>query len=114
MSRKGRSLICSILTREDLESFVTAYKIPPEIAPSLPGPNDSAVCLRETIVVYTLSFSLCGVHYSLSFFKMDLLNHYGIHFSQLHPLAFMRIVHFELFCAAFAGEPSLSLFCRFY
>ncbi|KAJ0718881.1 hypothetical protein HanPSC8_Chr08g0323481 [Helianthus annuus] len=114
MSRKGRSLICSILTREDLESFVTAYKIPPEIAPSLPGPNDSAICLREMIVVYTLSFSLCGVHYSLSFFKMDLLNHYGIHFSQLHPLAFMRIVHFELFCAAFAGESSLSLFCRFY
>ncbi|KAJ0694499.1 hypothetical protein HanPI659440_Chr15g0609491 [Helianthus annuus] len=44
---------------------------------------------------------------------MDLLKHYGIHFSQLHPLAFMGIVHFELSFAAFAGEPSLSLFCRF-
>ncbi|KAJ0434405.1 hypothetical protein HanOQP8_Chr17g0667051 [Helianthus annuus] len=26
----------------------------------------------------------------------------------------MRIVHFELSCAAFAGEPSLPLFRRFY
>ncbi|KAF5783625.1 hypothetical protein HanXRQr2_Chr11g0510131 [Helianthus annuus] len=45
---------------------------------------------------------------------MDLLKHYGIHFSQLHPLAFMRIVHFELSCVAFVGEPSLSFFHRFY
>ncbi|MFS7956053.1 hypothetical protein Hanom_Chr07g00650031 [Helianthus anomalus] len=45
---------------------------------------------------------------------MDLLKHYGIHFSKLHHLAFMRIVHFELSCFAFADEPSLSLFRRFY
>ncbi|KAJ0438486.1 hypothetical protein HanHA300_Chr16g0614581 [Helianthus annuus] len=45
---------------------------------------------------------------------MAFLKHYGIRFSQLNPLAFLRIVHFELSCAAFAGEPSLSLFRRFY
>ncbi|MFS7920073.1 hypothetical protein Hanom_Chr03g00219991 [Helianthus anomalus] len=31
-------------------------------------------------------------------------------FSQLHPLAFMRIVHFELSCVAFYDEPSIPLF----
>ncbi|KAF5803060.1 hypothetical protein HanRHA438_Chr06g0276001 [Helianthus annuus] len=45
---------------------------------------------------------------------MSFLKHYGIHFSQLHPLAFLRIVHFELSCASFAGEPSVPLFRRFY
>ncbi|KAJ0807901.1 hypothetical protein HanLR1_Chr00c0961g0785821 [Helianthus annuus] len=44
---------------------------------------------------------------------MALLKHNGIHFSQLHPLSFMRIVQFELSCAAFAGEPSFSQFCQF-
>ncbi|MFS8027746.1 hypothetical protein Hanom_Chr16g01502341 [Helianthus anomalus] len=45
---------------------------------------------------------------------MSLLKHYGIHFSQLHPLAFLRIVHFVFSCAALAGEPSVPLFRRFY
>ncbi|KAM0031717.1 hypothetical protein Hdeb2414_s0017g00512151 [Helianthus debilis subsp. tardiflorus] len=45
---------------------------------------------------------------------MALLQHYGIHFSQLQPLAFLRIVHFELSYAAFVGEPSLPLFHQLY
>ncbi|KAJ0620663.1 hypothetical protein HanRHA438_Chr01g0000041 [Helianthus annuus] len=114
MSKKGRSLIRSILTKEDLESFVATYTIPSEFSPSLPGPDDLADCTPERIVVYTLSFSFCGVHYPLSQFKMALLKHYGIHFSQLHPLAFMRIVHFELSCAAFASELSFSVFRMLY
>ncbi|KAJ0436455.1 hypothetical protein HanHA300_Chr16g0591011 [Helianthus annuus] len=91
MSRTGRSLIRSILTKEDLESFVATYQIPSEFSPCLPGPDDPAQCTLERIVLYTLSFSFCGVRYPLSPFKMALLKHYGIHFSQLHPLAFMRI-----------------------
>ncbi|MFS7948331.1 hypothetical protein Hanom_Chr06g00558731 [Helianthus anomalus] len=45
---------------------------------------------------------------------MSLLKHYGIHFSQLHPLAFLWIIHFELSCSAFTGEPSVPLFWRCY
>ncbi|KAJ0785160.1 hypothetical protein HanOQP8_Chr02g0039831 [Helianthus annuus] len=45
---------------------------------------------------------------------MALLRHYGIYFSQLHPLAFMRIVHFELLRAVVSGELSISLFSMFY
>ncbi|MFS7907203.1 hypothetical protein Hanom_Chr01g00068541 [Helianthus anomalus] len=114
MSRKRRSLICSILTKEDLESFVSIYKIASKFSPSLHGLNDPANCTLERIVVYTLSFSFCDVLYPLSPFKMALLKHYGIHFSELHPLAFMRIVQFELSCAAFAGKPSFFLSRRFY
>ncbi|KAJ0694829.1 hypothetical protein HanPI659440_Chr15g0613251 [Helianthus annuus] len=114
MSRKGRALILSIVTQEELESFVTSYRIPSNLLPSLPGPNDPVTYSSERIVIYTLSFSFSGVRYPLSLFKINLLKHYGIHFSQLHPLAFLRIVHFELSCAAFYGVTSVPLFRRFY
>ncbi|KAJ0858225.1 hypothetical protein HanRHA438_Chr13g0598751 [Helianthus annuus] len=66
------------------------------------------------IPIYTLAFSSCGVRYPLSPFKVALLCHFGVHFSQIHPLGFMRVVHFELSCAAVSGEPSIPLFYMFY
>ncbi|KAM0062389.1 hypothetical protein Hdeb2414_s0004g00147591 [Helianthus debilis subsp. tardiflorus] len=42
------------------------------------------------------------------------MRHFGVHFSQLHPLGFMRVVHFELSCAAVSGEPSVPLICIYY
>ncbi|KAF5766354.1 hypothetical protein HanRHA438_Chr15g0726711 [Helianthus annuus] len=114
MTRKGRSSIRSIITQDELDSFVASYRISSEFAPRLPGPNDPATCSPERIVIYTLSFSFCGIRHPLSPFKMALLKNHGIQFSQLHPLAFLRIIHFELSCASFAGEPSVPLFRRFY
>ncbi|KAJ0434108.1 hypothetical protein HanOQP8_Chr17g0664761 [Helianthus annuus] len=114
MSRTGRSSIHSILTAKDLEVFVDAYKIPERFSPTLPGPDEPAECTPDRIVIYTLSFSSCGVHYPLSVFKVNLLRHFGVHFSQLHPVGFMRVVHFELSCVAVSGEPSVPLFCMFY
>ncbi|MFS8035235.1 hypothetical protein Hanom_Chr17g01590671 [Helianthus anomalus] len=75
-------------------------------SPTLPGPDNPADCSPDRIVVYTLSFSSCVVRYPLSAFKVNLLRHFGVHFSQLHPLGFMRVVHFELSCVAVFGEPS--------
>ncbi|KAJ0477030.1 hypothetical protein HanHA300_Chr13g0483841 [Helianthus annuus] len=114
MSRTGRSMIRSVLTAKDLESFVETYKIPERFSPTLPGPDDSAKCTPDRIVLYTLSFSSYGVRYPLSSFKIDLLHHFKVHFSQLHPLGFMRVVHFELSCIAVSDEPSIPLFCMFY
>ncbi|KAJ0755205.1 hypothetical protein HanPI659440_Chr09g0355281 [Helianthus annuus] len=114
MSRGGRSSIRSILTAKDLKSFVEAYNIPDRFSPSLPGPSESAECTPDKIPIYTLAFSSCGVRYPLSAFKVSLLRHFGVHFSQIHPLGFMRVVHFELSCAAISGEPSVPLFCMFY
>ncbi|KAJ0710463.1 hypothetical protein HanOQP8_Chr09g0312671 [Helianthus annuus] len=114
MSTTDHSVIRSVLTKEDLESFVAAYQIPERFSPSLPGPDDPAVCTPEKIVLYTLAFSFCGVSYPLSPFKVELLKHFGIHFSQLHPLTFMRVLHFKLSCVAVSGEPSVVLFCMFY
>ncbi|MFS7990970.1 hypothetical protein Hanom_Chr12g01065241 [Helianthus anomalus] len=114
MSRTGRSVIRSVLTAKDLESFVETYKIPDRFSPTLPGPDESAECTPDWIVLYTLAFSSCGVRYPLSSFKIALLRHFGVHFSQLHPLGFMRVVHFELSCVAVSGEPSIPLFCMFY
>ncbi|KAM0028060.1 hypothetical protein Hdeb2414_s0019g00547441 [Helianthus debilis subsp. tardiflorus] len=114
MSRSGRSTIRSVLTAKDLRSFVETFNIPKQFSPSLPGPNDQAVFMPDVIPLYTLAFSSCGVRYPLSSFKVDLLRHFGVHFSQLHPLGWMRVVHFELSCAAISGEPSVPLFCMFY
>ncbi|MFS7970166.1 hypothetical protein Hanom_Chr09g00817831 [Helianthus anomalus] len=77
-------------------------------------PHESAECTPDQIVLYTLVFSSCGVRYPLSPFKKALLRHFGVHFSQLHPLGFMRVLHFELCCAVVSGEPSVPLFCMFY
>ncbi|KAM0025432.1 hypothetical protein Hdeb2414_s0021g00574551 [Helianthus debilis subsp. tardiflorus] len=114
MSCTGRSMIRSVLTEKDLESFVETYKIPERFSPTLPGPDDSAECTPDRIVLYTLSFSSCGVRYPLSSFKVNFLRHFKVQFSQLHPLGFMMVVHFKLSCVAVSGEPSIPLFCMFY
>ncbi|KAF5786283.1 hypothetical protein HanRHA438_Chr10g0450981 [Helianthus annuus] len=114
MSRTGRSSIRSVLTAKDLEVFVDAYQIPECFSPTLPGPDEPAECTPDRIVIYTLSFSSCGVRYPLSAFKVNLLRHFCVHFSQLHPLGFMRVVHFELSCVTVSGESSVPLFYMFY
>ncbi|MFS7934093.1 hypothetical protein Hanom_Chr05g00387531 [Helianthus anomalus] len=114
MSRTSRSLIRSVLTMKDLESLVETYKIPERFSPTLLGPNELAECTPDQIVLYTLAFSSCGVWYPLSPLKIALLRHFVVHFSQLHPLGFMRVVHFELSCVAVSGELSVPLFCMLY
>ncbi|MFS8025954.1 hypothetical protein Hanom_Chr16g01481241 [Helianthus anomalus] len=114
MSRTSRSMIRSVLSVKDLEFFVETYRIPERFSPTLPDLDDSAECTPDRIVLYTLSFSSCGVRYLLSSCKVDLLRHFKVHFSQLHPFGFMRVVHFELSCVAVSGEPSIPLFCMFY
>ncbi|MFS7890261.1 hypothetical protein Hanom_Chr00s000016g01616641 [Helianthus anomalus] len=98
----------------NIQYIVDTHQILERFSPTLPGPNDPAVCTPERIILYTLAFSFCGVRYPLSLFKVELLQHFGIHFSQLHPLTFMRVVHFEHSCATVSGEPSVPLFCMFY
>ncbi|MFS7976074.1 hypothetical protein Hanom_Chr10g00888181 [Helianthus anomalus] len=81
MSRTVRSTIRSVLTTRDLESFVETYKILEHFSPTLPCPDDSAECTPDRVVLYTLSFSTCGVRYPLSSFKVDPLRHFKVHFS---------------------------------
>ncbi|KAM0012623.1 hypothetical protein Hdeb2414_s0050g00750861 [Helianthus debilis subsp. tardiflorus] len=114
MSRKGRALIYSVITPENLKSFVSSYRIPSGLSPRMSGPTEPITCSSERIVIHSLSFSVCGVWYLLSSFKMERLNHYGILFSQVHPLAFLRIVHFELTYALFTGVPTVPLYRHFY
>ncbi|KAJ0772406.1 hypothetical protein HanOQP8_Chr03g0086961 [Helianthus annuus] len=114
MSRTGRFAIRSVLSAKDLKSFVETYNIPERFSPTLSGPDEPAECTPDRIVLYTLAFSSCGVRYPFSPFNIALLQHFGVHFSQLHPLGLMRVVHFELPCAAVSGEPSVPLFCMFY
>ncbi|KAM0027906.1 hypothetical protein Hdeb2414_s0019g00545751 [Helianthus debilis subsp. tardiflorus] len=114
MSRTGRSMIRSVLEAKDLESFVDTYKLHRHFSPTLPGPDESAECTPDRIVLYTFAFSSCGVRYPLSPFKIALLRYFGVHFSQLHPLGFMRVVHFELSCVSVSSEPSVPLFYMFY
>ncbi|MFS7988928.1 hypothetical protein Hanom_Chr11g01040641 [Helianthus anomalus] len=76
MIRTGRSSIRSVLTAKDLEIFVDTYRIPEQfLRPSL----DRMI-------------------------RRNVLRKGSIHFSQLHRLAFMKVVHFELSCVAVAGD----------
>ncbi|MFS7953029.1 hypothetical protein Hanom_Chr07g00613851 [Helianthus anomalus] len=75
MSRIGRSSIRPVLTVKDLEAFVDAYQIPERFSPTLSRPDEPAECTPDRIVIYTLSFSSCGVRYTLSAFKVNLLRH---------------------------------------
>ncbi|MFS7949490.1 hypothetical protein Hanom_Chr06g00572151 [Helianthus anomalus] len=95
-------------------SRTDSYQIPERFSPPLPGPDDPTVYTPEKINLYTLAFSFCSLCYPLSPFKVELLKYFGIHFSQLDPLAFMRVVHFELSYVVVSGEPSVPLFCMFY
>ncbi|MFS7919005.1 hypothetical protein Hanom_Chr03g00207851 [Helianthus anomalus] len=110
MNRKDRSTIHSIVTQDDLQSFISSYYIPLSLSPHLSGPLEPASCSSKRTVIYTPSFSFCGVRYPIPSFKIELLKHFWIHFLQVHPLAFLRIVHFELTCAAFVGAPSVPFF----
>ncbi|KAJ0753145.1 hypothetical protein HanPI659440_Chr09g0332451 [Helianthus annuus] len=74
-------------------------------------PNVHQIGLFSTLWRFLLVAS--GIPF-LPSFKIDLLRHFRVHFSQLHPMGFMRVVHFELSCAAVFGEPSIPLFCMFY
>ncbi|MFS7935069.1 hypothetical protein Hanom_Chr05g00399061 [Helianthus anomalus] len=67
MSHKGKALIYSVIITEELESFVSSYHIPSWLSPRLLGPAESATCSPECIVIYTLSFSFCGVRYPFIF-----------------------------------------------
>ncbi|MFS7913883.1 hypothetical protein Hanom_Chr02g00146971 [Helianthus anomalus] len=110
MNHKDRSTILSIMSPEELQAYISNYRIPLELNPCLPGPSEPATYSSKHMVIYTPSFSFYGVHYRLSPLKMELFKHYRVHFSQIHHLAFLRIVDFELNCVAFAGAPLESLF----
>ncbi|KAJ0612158.1 hypothetical protein HanHA300_Chr01g0024061 [Helianthus annuus] len=65
----------------------------------------------------------CSLHFGVfflwcpvsSFFLQDrFVTSFRSSFLPIHPLGFMRVVHFELSCVAVSGEPSIPLFCMFY
>ncbi|MFS8017145.1 hypothetical protein Hanom_Chr15g01376911 [Helianthus anomalus] len=114
MNRKDRSTVLTVVTLENLQTFVSTNRIPLELLPCLPGLLEPTTCSSDRIMIYTPSFSFDGVCYPLPSFKMELFKHYWIHISQVHPLAFIRVVHFELTFAAFFGALLVPLFRRFY
>ena len=57
---------------------------------------------------------MCNFRIPLSVFLLRVLQYYQIHLSQLSVLAACRISHFEIFCWALGGVPTVPLFRKFY
>ncbi|KAM0016229.1 hypothetical protein Hdeb2414_s0030g00708331 [Helianthus debilis subsp. tardiflorus] len=112
MNRKDRSTIHSVVTQDDLQSFISAYCIPSNISPHLSGPSEPATCSSKHMVIYSFVFILWFWLPHIVF--QDRVTQTLLVPLQVHPLAFLRIVHFELTCVAFDGAPSVPFFRRFY
>jgi len=54
-----------------------------------------------------------NLRYPFSPFLIDVLKHYGNHFSLMHPQGYSKIVAFEIMCKSYGGDPTVELFRRF-
>ncbi|MFS7919433.1 hypothetical protein Hanom_Chr03g00212641 [Helianthus anomalus] len=70
----------------------------------MPISKEAITCNPGRIVVYIMSFTFIGVRHPLPPFKMSILKHYKMHLSQVHPLAFLTMVYYELLCGALEAK----------
>lgn len=80
-----------------------------------PSPNVTAVQAPPgKIALYTSFFTHCNFRLPITTFTMDILNYYGFHLSQMHPMGMCRVKFFE-FCAKANGyDPTVDMFRVFY
>jgi hypothetical protein len=114
MAKADRHLHCNRLTEEEHQRFRRKYGIPDRLISVNPARDQIADPPDTMMTLYIQSFEYSMCRYPLSIFLMDLLQYYGVHFSQMHPLGLIRVSHFEVACKAMSGNPSVSLFRRFY
>nr|XP_043631638.1 uncharacterized protein LOC122603090 [Erigeron canadensis] len=64
--------------------------------------------------LYCASFELGNIHLPFTDFYLSVLHHFKVYVSQINPYGNLRLGMFELACRAHDGEPTLTLFRRFY
>ncbi|KAL8261138.1 hypothetical protein R6Q59_025187 [Mikania micrantha] len=114
MNRRGLGSASSLLSRGELKSLCRLYQIPASVHPRLPRPGDDVSAFSDKVTIFTRVFKTCSVRYPLSPFLFSILRFFGVHFSQVHPLGLLRVMHFVIACRAMGGEPNIPLFRRFY
>ncbi|KAD5508168.1 hypothetical protein E3N88_15871 [Mikania micrantha] len=113
MDRRGLGSTSSLLSQEELQGFCRLYQLPMSIHPRLLRPGDDISACNDT-VVFTQVLKSCNVRYPLPPFLFSVLRFFEVHFSQMHPLGLLRVMHFLIACRAIGGEPNMPLFRRFY
>ncbi|GJX80805.1 hypothetical protein Tco_0328954 [Tanacetum coccineum] len=107
--------IKSVLTQKALSIFCKTFRIPDEVHPELPSPNQTIHEMPTgKIGVYTRFFEYANFRLPLSIFLVNVLKHYRIHISQLSVIAAAKVSHFEIMCRVHGFEPTVGLFRFFY
>ena len=105
----------SVFTQGMLDDALAHYPELTTFNPVLPGPGVKADTPPAGKI--TLYYRICTVgnfRFPLNPFQADILRHYRVGFSQLHPHAWQKITIFEMFCRAHRREPDLNVFrCLF-
>ncbi|KAD3337402.1 hypothetical protein E3N88_32922 [Mikania micrantha] len=106
IDRQGLDYATSVMSAEDVQSFCHEYRIPPHLRPRVPGRGETD-CLCSFFPSMRCSVSIFVV-------LVLYIRAYRVHFSQIHPLGFLLVVHFELARRSFGGMANVALFRRFY
>jgi hypothetical protein len=108
------SNVRSTLLSSALKSFCAEFGIPADLNTSLPGEDEVAGVHNGRMSVYTQVFYFSNVRFLLTSFQMEVLKFYDVHFSQIHPLGFSKVTHFEVACKACDGIATVTRFQLFY
>jgi hypothetical protein len=91
MSRDDLANIHNVLTSEASESFVKEFQIPKSLHPPLSENEETAGVRNGKMAIYTQNFYFSNIRYPLTSFQSDLLEFFGVHFAQMHPLGFPKV-----------------------
>ncbi|GKD50894.1 hypothetical protein Tco_1279870 [Tanacetum coccineum] len=99
----------SEITDEELREFTSEYYIPSALHPVVPAASASIADFPVGKVgVYTRFFEFANQRVPLSLFMCNVLNHYRLHFSQLHCIGAAKITNFEVNCCLLVMHTSWS------
>lgn len=99
----------------DLDSLVQSQGFLPEYGCRLPATGETAAAPPAGyITLYSHFFTHCNLRIPMTRFVGALLQFYGIHISQVHPLGLVRVTHFEFACKSQGQDPTPRRFQYFY
>ena len=94
------------LRREEFDKVVQVYQLG-NYEPELPGREDTAdQPPAGKIALYTEFFYWGNFRVPITRYMLKVFETFGLHVTQIHPLAMAKIRHFEFVCHCLAIEPS--------
>ena len=100
---------------ERFHRYLRKYGVPNDVDPEYPAGGKTALDAPDgKITLYADYFSECNFRVPITHFVIKLLQFYGVHISQVHPMGLCRVRHFEFSCISQQREPEVLVFNQFY